>query len=114
MADLPFNQEMDGYMTYYDTGEIGACGDPIDPENEDLVAVCMDWWTTDNPNQDPICQGVSVKVTYNGKSITVPVKDQLPNPGEKDHLDLSRSAFAQLADLDQGVVQGITWMFVQS
>ena len=41
-----------------------------------LVAVSASYWTTPNPNNDPLCTGVSVQVTYNGRTITVPVRDK--------------------------------------
>lgn len=110
--DIPLGQPMTGNMTWYDDSGFGACGQPIDAATQDLVAVSHEWWTTDNPNDDPIC-GLSVQVTYNDKTITVPVKDKCPSC-EATHLDLSKSAFQQLAPLDQGNVQGITWMFVSS
>lgn len=112
LADDPAgNQEMTGQMTYYNAGGYGACGDVVDAATEDLVAVSHEWWTTDDPNEDPICDGVSVEVSYGGKSITVPVRDQCPSCAA-DHLDLSQTAFEQLAPLEKGLVQGITWKFV--
>ncbi|MFF7361463.1 cysteine/serine endopeptidase inhibitor [Streptomyces sp. NPDC008125] len=112
LADDPAgNQEMTGQMTYYNASGYGACGDVVDAATEDLVAVSHAWWTTDDPNEDPICDGVSVEVSYEGKSITVPVRDQCPSCAA-DHLDLSQTAFEQLAPLEKGLVQGITWKFV--
>ncbi|MGW2282333.1 cysteine/serine endopeptidase inhibitor [Streptomyces sp. NPDC001770] len=112
LADDPVsNQEMTGRMTYYNDKGYGACGDVVDAATEDLVAVSYAWWTTDDPNEDPICDGVSVEVSYEGKSITVPVKDQCPSC-EADHLDLSQTAFERLAPLEKGLVTGITWKFV--
>ncbi|MGW1467831.1 cysteine/serine endopeptidase inhibitor [Streptomyces sp. NPDC002308] len=112
LADDPVNnQEMTGQMTYYNDKGYGACGDVVDAATEDLVAVSYAWWTTDDPNEDPICDGVSVEVSYEGKSITVPVKDQCPSC-EADHLDLSQTAFEQLAPLAKGLVTGISWKFV--
>jgi hypothetical protein len=113
MDSIPLGQPMSGKMTWYDTPGLGACGEEIDPATQDLVAVSSRWWTTENPNDDPICQAISVQVSYNGTTITVPVKDKCPTC-EETHLDLSKSAFAQLAPLDQGNVEGITWMFVRS
>ncbi|MEU1089393.1 cysteine/serine endopeptidase inhibitor [Streptomyces sp. NPDC005892] len=112
LADDPAsNQEMTGQMTYYNASGYGACGDVVDAATEDLVAVSHEWWTTEDPNEDPICDGVSVEVSYNGKSITVPVKDECP-PCDADHIDLSQPAFEKLAPLADGLVKGITWKFV--
>lgn len=112
MATLPFNQPMTGNMTWYDTLGIGACGQQIDPATQDFVAVPSQWWSADNPNNDPLCQGISVKVTYNGKTITLPIMDKCP-ACEPTHLDVSKPAFAKLAPLDEGNVQGVTWEFVR-
>lgn len=100
-------------MTWYDDEGTGACGTAIDAATEDLVAVPAAWWTTADPNNDPLCTGISVEVGYRGRSITVPVRDQCPGcPAEQ--IDLSRPAFQRLADPDLGVVDGITWKFVDS
>ena len=75
------------------------------------MAVSHEWWTSANPNQDPLCDGVSVEVSYEGKTITVPVKDMCPSC-KADHLDLSQTAFEKLAPLEKGLVEGITWKSV--
>ncbi|KAK0413545.1 hypothetical protein QR680_006864 [Steinernema hermaphroditum] len=111
LADI---DEQDGDFTYYNDAGFGACGDPIDAATEDLVAVSYEWFSTDefpNPNNDPVCKNVCVTVSYGGKSITVPVKDKCPSCN-KHHLDLSQSAFQQLADLDVGHVYGAKFTFV--
>lgn len=79
MDSTPIGQPMTGNMTWYDTPGLGACGQWIDPATQDLVAVSSRWWTTDNPNDDPICQAISVQVSYNGTTITVPVRDPVPH-----------------------------------
>jgi Lytic transglycolase len=112
-ASIPIGRPMTGSMTYYNDIGYGACGTPINAATENLVAVSYQWWTTANPNNDPICQGISVQVTYNGKTITVPVKDKCPSCNST-HIDLSQLAFQQLAPLSVGVVNGITWRFVGS
>ena len=112
-ATVPIGQPMTGKMTFYNDVGFGACGTQINAATENLVAVSFTWWTTANPNNDPICQGISVRVTVNGRTITVPVKDKCPSC-DATHIDLSQAAFQQLAPLDQGVVNGITWQFVDS
>ncbi|MBC2878384.1 MULTISPECIES: cysteine/serine endopeptidase inhibitor [Streptomyces] len=111
-ADIPIGQTMTGKMTYYNDKGYGACGTPIDASSQDLVAVPAAWWTSPNPNNDPLCRGVSVEVSYNGKTIRVPVRDKCPSC-DRTHLDLSQTAFRKLAPLDRGVVNGITWKFVR-
>jgi len=110
---IPIGEPMTGSMTYYNDAGFGACGTPVNAATEMLVAVSFQWWTTANPNNDPLCQGISVQVTYNGKTITVPVKDKCPSC-DATHIDLSQPAFEQLAPLSLGVVNGITWKFVGS
>lgn len=111
-AGIPIGQSMTGKMTYYNDKGYGACGTPIDAGSQDLVAVPAAWWTSANPNNDPLCKGISVEVSYNGRTIRVPVKDKCPSC-DRTHIDLSQSAFQKLAPLDRGVVNGITWKFVR-
>jgi expansin (peptidoglycan-binding protein) len=111
-ADIPFNQPISGNATYYDDQGYGACGTWLNAATEMLVAVPASYWTTPNPNNDPLCTGVSVQVTYNGRTITVPVRDKCPSCGS-GHIDLSRPAFAQLADPNLGNIP-LTWKFVRS
>jgi Ricin-type beta-trefoil lectin domain/Lytic transglycolase len=110
---VPIGQPITGSMTYYDNAGLDACGASIDASAQYLVAVSHRWWTAANPNDDPICRGISVRVTYNGNSITVPVEDKCPSC-DADHIDLSQPAFAKLAPLGVGIVDGITWKFVDS
>ncbi|MFB7781088.1 cysteine/serine endopeptidase inhibitor, partial [Streptomyces bauhiniae] len=112
LADNPVStQTVSGQMTYYNDSGYGACGTKIDAAAEDLVAVPRAWWTAANPNQDRLCQGVQVQVSYHGKTLTLPVKDMCPSCAA-DHLDLSQTAFAKLAPLEKGTVQDITWKFI--
>ncbi|MEV6978425.1 cysteine/serine endopeptidase inhibitor [Kitasatospora sp. NPDC093806] len=112
-AAIPINKPMTGKATYYNDAGYGACGTQINAATQMLVAVSHTWWTTANPNNDPVCKGISVKVTYKGKTVTVPVKDQCPSC-DSTHIDLSQPAFAKLANLDLGVLNGLTWQFVKT
>ncbi|MFH8384083.1 cysteine/serine endopeptidase inhibitor [Kitasatospora sp. NPDC018058] len=112
-AAIPLNKPMTGKATYYTDAGYGACGTQINASTQMLVAVPHTWWTSANPNNDPLCKGISVKVTYQGKTITVPVKDQCPSC-DSTHIDLSQPAFAKLAPLDKGVINGLTWQFVKA
>jgi hypothetical protein len=115
-ASIPFNVTQYGPATYYDNEGYGACGTWINAATEMLVAVPASYWTSANPNLDPLCSGVSVQVTYNGKTITVPVKDQCPSC-EPNHIDLSQAAFAQFASADSNTTPGVlnvSWKFVSS
>ncbi|MGW4380641.1 cysteine/serine endopeptidase inhibitor [Kitasatospora sp. NPDC004531] len=112
-AAIPINTPMTGKATYFTDTGYGACGTQINAGTQLLVAVPAAWWTTANPNNDPLCKGISVKVSYQGKTLTLPVKDKCPTCAST-HLDLSKPAFAQFAPLDQGVINGISWQFVQT
>ncbi|MFJ9609504.1 cysteine/serine endopeptidase inhibitor [Kitasatospora sp. NPDC101176] len=106
-AAIPINKPMSGKATYYNDAGFGACGTQINAATQMLVAVSHTWWTTANPNNDPVCKGISVKVTYQGKTVTVPVRDQCPSC-DATHIDLSQPAFARLAPLGKGVITGLT------
>jgi ricin-type beta-trefoil lectin protein/rare lipoprotein A (RlpA)-like double-psi beta-barrel protein len=113
-ATIPFGQPQVGTATFYNDAGYGACGTPINAATEMLVAVSYQWFTTANPNADPLCTGVSVQVTYNGRTITVPVKDKCPSC-DAGHLDLSQAAFGQFASTDPNTTPGVldvTWQFV--
>lgn len=111
-ADIPIGQPVSGNATYYDDAGYGACGTQIDAATQLLVAAPAAYWTTPNPNDDPLCQGISIQVTYGGTTITVPVVDKCPTC-DAGHIDLSRPAFAALADTDLGTIL-VTWQFVRS
>ncbi|MFG3055842.1 cysteine/serine endopeptidase inhibitor [Kitasatospora sp. NPDC048239] len=112
-AAIPVNKPMTGKATYYNDAGFGACGTRINAATQLLVAVSHAWWTTANPNNDPVCKGISVKVSYQGKTVTVPVRDQCPSC-DSTHIDLSQPAFAKLAPLGRGVINGLTWQFVRT
>jgi hypothetical protein len=115
-AAIPFGQNQVGIATYYNDAGFGACGTQINAATEMLVAVSYQWFTTANPNADPLCTGVSVQVTYNGKTITVPVEDKCPSC-DATHIDLSQAAFGQFASTDPTTTPGVlnvTWQFVSS
>ncbi|WP_279627713.1 RlpA-like double-psi beta-barrel domain-containing protein [Amycolatopsis tolypomycina] len=64
------------------------------------------------PDNDPLCRGVSIRVSHNGRTLTVPVVDKCPSC-DSAHIDLSQPAFAQLADTNLGNIP-VTWSFVRS
>lgn len=111
-ADIPWNVPYNGDFTYYTDSGYGACGWQINAATQNLVAISYQWFTSANPNNDQFCtNNVCVRVDYNGKSVTVPVADKCPSC-DKYHLDLSETAFQQLAPLSVGHVYGATWQFV--
>ncbi|WNI18841.1 cysteine/serine endopeptidase inhibitor [Actinacidiphila sp. ITFR-21] len=112
-AAVPIGRPMAGEMTYYNDVGYGACGTPIDASTQYLVAVSHQWWTAANPNNDDLCKGTFVQVTYNGRTLTLPVVDKCP-VCDATHIDLSQPAFAEFAPLTVGVVTGISWQFTGS
>jgi expansin (peptidoglycan-binding protein) len=93
-----------GVATYYDATGAGNCS--FDPSPSDLDVAAMD---------DPEWQGSSVCgacATVMGPkgNVTVRIVDRCPEC-EKGHLDLSKQAFAKIADLSAGRVP-ITWSIV--
>lgn len=103
-----------GDLTFYDVG-LGACGG-YNTDSDMICAASMllydgfDGYTGANPNANPIC-GKQVAITYGGKTITVTVVDRCVGCAKYD-LDLSPTAFSQLADQSQGRLHGATWQFV--
>jgi hypothetical protein len=112
-APVPLNQPMTGEATYYNNIGTDACGGQIDPTSQDLVAISHLWFTSANPNDDPVCDGYSVQFTYNGQTFTLPIEDSCA-ACDQTHIDLSQAVFEQLAPLSQGVISPLTWQFVSS
>ncbi|EAL65166.1 hypothetical protein DDB_G0284479 [Dictyostelium discoideum AX4] len=103
---------INGQVTYYNDQGYGSCGTLIDANTQFLAAVPPGFWTTTNPNLDPVC-GKQVKLTYNGNSITLPVRDKCPGC-PNNNIDISAPAFIQLiGSLGPGRVS-VTWEFVGS
>uniref|UniRef100_A0A1I8BT03 Barwin domain-containing protein n=1 Tax=Meloidogyne hapla TaxID=6305 RepID=A0A1I8BT03_MELHA len=86
------NQSFKGTFTYYDTVGIGACGKNLNAATEMLVAISKTQWKTANPNADPIYKCDACNST---------------------HIDLSKPAFAKLADLKLGHLNGATIQYVK-
>ncbi|MFD5825410.1 cysteine/serine endopeptidase inhibitor [Lentzea sp. NPDC060358] len=98
-----------GTASYYNDAGYGACGTQLNAATELLVAAPAGLWTTPNPNNDPLCRK-SIRVTHNGRTITVPIRDKCPScPTNK--IDLSQPAFARLADPAVGIIT-VTWEIV--
>uniref|UniRef100_A0A914Q8H7 RlpA-like protein double-psi beta-barrel domain-containing protein n=1 Tax=Panagrolaimus davidi TaxID=227884 RepID=A0A914Q8H7_9BILA len=110
VLSVPLNEPFNGHFTYYNDAGTGACGEWIDAANQNLVAVSHEWFTSENPNNDPLCK-FCLKVDYKGKSITVPIKDKCPSC-PRDHMDLSLPAFKALENPDVGNAYGAMFTFV--
>jgi len=107
-------QTYTGQATWYevDDGAQVACGGSY-AESDYIAAVS--WGMFDqfgasaNPNSSPMC-GKSLTATYQGKSVTVKVVDKCQGCATDD-IDLTSSAFSQLADTSLGRLSGVTWSF---
>ncbi|MGA5899220.1 cysteine/serine endopeptidase inhibitor [Streptomyces venetus] len=108
---VPIGKVRQGKATYYNDAGTGACGKPLDASTQMLVAVSPKWWKAANPNNDPLCK-VKVRLTFRGKTITVPVRDKCMECGP-NHIDLSQPVFAKLADPSKGVIHKVKWKFVR-
>jgi len=64
---VPLNQQFTGSFTFYNDKGFGACGQQINAETEMLVAISHTQWIGGNPNNDPICRNICLKVDYKGK-----------------------------------------------
>ncbi|CAK5047424.1 unnamed protein product [Meloidogyne enterolobii] len=105
------NEPFTGSITFYDELRYGLCvGDPTDAENDLLVAISNKEWTFSLVN-DPLCD-VCLKVDYNGKCITVPVRD-ICDECSATHAKLSKPAFEKLESLSVGSVQNATLTYVK-
>ncbi|KAB5595498.1 hypothetical protein CTheo_959 [Ceratobasidium theobromae] len=100
-----------GWATNYNTQTgRGACG-WNNKNSEHVVAIGKPLWesTQDGNGTSSKC-GKTATVRYKGKSVQVRVVDECPVCGYND-IDLSISAFTQLADKNDGKIEGITWSF---
>jgi expansin (peptidoglycan-binding protein) len=93
-----------GIATYYNATGAGACS--FDPSPADLMVAAMN---AEEYNNSAVC-GAYVHVSGPKGAITVRIVDLCPEC-LAGHLDLSREAFAQIADLPLGRVP-ISWQVV--
>jgi expansin (peptidoglycan-binding protein) len=100
----PVNPIHSGRATYYDATGAGACG--FDASPNDLMVTAMN---AEEYNNAAYC-GAYLLVSGPKGQIVVRVVDLCPEC-HSGHLDLSREAFAQIADLPLGNV-AITWQLI--
>ncbi|EGO00617.1 hypothetical protein SERLA73DRAFT_159370 [Serpula lacrymans var. lacrymans S7.3] len=100
-----------GQGTYYAAG-LGACG----ITNTDADYICavshelfdqFPGYDGQDPNTNPVC-GLKITLSYQGKSVTVEVTDRCTGC-DMTSIDLTPTAFGQLADLGVGRLWGMTW-----
>jgi expansin (peptidoglycan-binding protein) len=102
--EAPANPLHQGQATYYDATGDGAC--MFGPSPQDLMVAAMNAVEYD---QAAYC-GAYVYIVGPKGAVQVRIVDLCPGC-QAGHLDLSREAFAQIADLPQGRVP-ITWQVV--
>jgi len=89
-------EALSGEATYYDLSVgLTACG--TQHSNSELVAATsFSWWTSANPNNDPMCRRTAVvRNPSNGRSVTVRIRDKCWGCKRED-IDLSPAAFQAL------------------
>ncbi|CAK5065475.1 unnamed protein product [Meloidogyne enterolobii] len=109
------NEPYAGSFSFYNEVRFGLCvGKLTDAENDFLVAISYKLWSKNVViSKDPLCH-VCLKVDYNGKCITVPVRDVCHEyECSATHAILSKPAFEKLESLSVGSVQNATLTFVK-
>ncbi|CAK5086009.1 unnamed protein product [Meloidogyne enterolobii] len=107
------NEPFSGSLSFYNEIHFGFCVEKYTNAKKDLlVAISFTLWNKDIAlSKDPLCH-VCLKVDYNGKCITVPVRD-FCNECSATHVKLSQPAFEKLESLSVGSVQNATLTFVK-
>ncbi|KAI8056763.1 RlpA-like double-psi beta-barrel-protein domain-containing protein-containing protein [Syncephalis plumigaleata] len=99
-----------GDGTFYNMeGGYTACGEQH-KDSEFYAAVAPSWFTTGNPNSDPICKKCALVSGPKGQ-VKVHINDVCP-PCARDSIDMTPAAFNQIADPSQGRVP-ISWDFTE-
>lgn len=103
-----------GDATWYETG-LGACG-ITNTDTDYIVAVSevlfdsYPGYNGANPNDNPVCNK-QIKMSYGGSSVTVTVTDRCVACNETS-IDMSPSAFSQLASQSVGRLTEMSWEWV--
>ncbi|KAF8601022.1 hypothetical protein BDV93DRAFT_496221 [Ceratobasidium sp. AG-I] len=103
------NNAHNGAATYYSPSEgRGACGwDNHDDEH--VIAISQRLWDETSCGQGSSAEcGKTATVSWQGKSVKVRIVDECPSCAHDD-IDMSPSAFEQLADKDVGRMNGVSW-----
>jgi len=100
-----------GFATFYEQdGSEGACGG-FNSDDEMIGAIDEDRYGVSS-ERSPLCgRRVHITNTDNGKSVTVVLVDDCPTCANSNSIDLSPSAFQQIANPDTGMVP-ISWYFI--
>lgn len=95
----------DGLITFYAADGTGNCGFAPSPENLDVAAMNIGQY------MDSAVCGACVEIAGPKGNLRVRIVDSCPDCPDKGHLDLSREAFAKLANPDEGRVK-VSWHMV--
>jgi expansin (peptidoglycan-binding protein) len=95
----------DGLITFYDADGSGNCGFAPSPQNLDVAAMNIGQYL-----DSAVC-GACVQIEGPKGSLRVRIVDSCPDCPDAGHLDLSREAFAKLADPAAGRVK-VSWRMV--
>ena len=95
----------DGLITFYDANGAGNCSFQPSPENLDVAAMNIGQY------QDSAVCGACVEIEGPKGNLRVRIVDSCPDCPTKGHLDLSREAFAKIANPIDGRVN-VRWRMV--
>ncbi|MGZ3422856.1 MAG: expansin EXLX1 family cellulose-binding protein [Polyangiales bacterium] len=101
----PFGAVEDGIATFYDATGEGNCSFDASPDDLDVVAL------DSRQYQNAAWCGACVKVDGPKGTVKVRVVDKCPTCESRTHIDMSKSAFAKIADPSAGRVN-VKWQFV--
>ena len=99
---LPLGEYQDGLITFYDATGAGNCSFDATPNDLDVAAMNIGQY-----QNGAVC-GACVEVEGPKGTLKVRIVDSCPDCPDKGHLDLSRSAFAKIADPVAGRVK-VRW-----
>lgn len=97
-----------GSIKYFNAQGYGACGVTINASTQLLASVPSQLWTTSNPTKDPLCKK-TVRVTYNGKLVILPIKDKCTSCAAST-IEVSQPAYVQLTGGTSPATVTGTWV----
>jgi len=77
-----------------------SCGNWPDPWTEDFAAVASKCWTTQNPNNDPMCKMCAKVTGSTGTTLELPILDKCPKCDASAALKLGGSMMCCTTNVD--------------
>ena len=102
---LPLGEYQNGLITFYDATGAGNCSFDASPNDLDVAAINIGQY------QNSAMCGACAEVEGPLGTLRVRIVDSCPDCPDKGHLDLSRSAFAKIANPVDGRVP-VRWRMV--